>query len=44
MDFIKLEWIGIFFFFMVLVSIQLSLNKMILLLKELIHIMKQNNH
>lgn len=35
---IKFEWIGIIFFFMILISIQFSLNKIIVLLKELIQI------
>ncbi|MDH8677589.1 hypothetical protein QE109_05495 [Fusibacter bizertensis] len=35
---IKYEWIGIIFFFIILVSIQFSLNKIIILLKELIQI------
>ncbi len=39
---LKLEWIGIFFFFMILISIQFSLNKIILLLKELIQMNKKN--
>ena len=40
MDLFKLEWIGIFLFFMILISIQFTLNKMVLLLKEIIHLLK----
>jgi len=40
MDFINLEWIGIFFFFLVLVSLQLTLNKIVVLLKEVIQLLK----
>jgi hypothetical protein len=32
---LKFEWVGIAFFFLVLVSIQFALNKIILLLKEI---------
>lgn len=32
---INFQWIGILFFFLVLVSIQYSLNKIIVLLKEI---------
>ncbi len=32
---LRLEWIGIAFFFLVLVSIQFALNKIIILLKEI---------
>lgn len=37
---INYELIGIIFFFLILVSIQFSLNKIIVLLKELIQITK----
>ncbi len=40
MDFIKFEWIGIFFFFLVLVTIQFTLNKIVLLLQEVIKLLK----
>ena len=40
MDFINLEWIGIFFFFLVLVTLQLTLNKIVVLLKEVIQLLK----
>ncbi|MGX8797500.1 hypothetical protein ACR6HW_15720 [Fusibacter sp. JL298sf-3] len=37
---LNVEWIGIFFFFIVLVSIQYSLNKIIVLLKEIKHLLE----
>lgn len=35
MSLIKIEWLGIVFFFLILISIQYSLNKIIVLLKEI---------
>lgn len=40
MEFIKVEWIGIFFFFLILVSLQLTLNKIVVMLKEIIQLLK----
>ena len=40
MDFIKFEWIGIFFFFLILVTIQFTLNKIVILLQEVIKLLK----
>lgn len=40
MESIRFEWIGIVFFFLILVSIQFSLNKIIVLLTELIRLVK----
>jgi len=42
MDQIRFEWIGIAFFFIVMVSIQLSLNKIIVLLQEVIKLLKNS--
>jgi len=41
MENIRFEWIGIVFFFLILVSIQFSLNKIIVLLNELIRLVRQ---
>jgi hypothetical protein len=35
MELLKFEWIGIIFFFIVLVSIQYTLNKTLFILKEI---------
>ncbi|MCA0384727.1 MAG: hypothetical protein LCH34_03890 [Firmicutes bacterium] len=42
MDQIRFEWIGIAFFFIVMISIQLSLNKIIVLLQEVIKLLKNS--
>ncbi len=42
MEQIRFEWIGIAFFFIVMVSIQLSLNKIIVLLQEVIKLLKNS--
>ncbi len=36
---IQLAWIGIFFFFLIMISLQYSLNKIIVLLKEIKHLL-----
>lgn len=38
---INFQWIGILFFFVILVSIQYSLNRMIKLLKEIKHLLEK---
>lgn len=40
---IRLEWIGVIFLFLVLVSIQLTLNKIIVLLNEVIRLLKSKS-
>jgi len=40
MDQIRFEWIGIAFFVIVMISLQLSLNKIIVLLQEVIKLLK----
>lgn len=40
MDFLKLEWIGIAFFFIILITIQYTLNKVIVLLNEIIRLLR----
>lgn len=40
MEFLKLEWIGIVFFFLILVTIQYTLNKVVVLLHEIIRLLQ----
>lgn len=40
MDFLKLEWIGIVFFFLILITIQYTLNKVVVLLHEIIRLLQ----
>lgn len=40
MELLKLEWIGIAFFFLILITIQYTLNKVVVLLHEIIRLLQ----
>ena len=40
MEFLKFEWIGIAFFFIILITIQFTLNKVVVLLNEIVRLLK----